>query len=453
MSSSVAIRAAGLSKCYQIYEQPQDRLKQMILPRLARLAGLTPPRFYREFWALQDVDLEVAAGETFGVVGRNGSGKSTLLQMVAGTLTPTAGSVETKGRVAAILELGAGFNPEFSGRENALLSASLYGLSAAAARAKLAQIEAFADIGDFIDQPVKTYSSGMIVRLAFAVIAHVDADILIIDEALAVGDAFFTQKCMRFLRDFKKQGTIFFVSHDTQAIQSLCDRAALVEGGRVRLVADARTVSEVYLEKLYGQQQPVERSAANGTLRSEPAADEREEVAVPTLNAANRIEIFRFDLAGPGFGAGGARIVEVALLDDQQRPVMQLEGGEYVTLEVVVDALSDLARPIVGFYVKDRLGQYLFGDNTFLRYLATPVSVGRGQRLKARFRFRMPILPAGEYFVAPAVADGTQESHVQHHWLHEALRFRSVSSTVAGGLVGIPMQRVELVAESGAGSH
>jgi len=448
MSSEFAIRAAGLSKCYQVYEQPHDRLKQMIIPRLARMVRRPPPRYYREFWALRDVDLAVEMGETFGIVGRNGSGKSTLLQLVAGTLTPSGGKIDTRGRIAAILELGAGFNPEFTGRENALLSASLYGLSPADARAKMPAIVEFAEIGDFIDQPVKTYSSGMVVRLAFAVIAHVDADILIVDEALAVGDAFFTQKCMRFLREFKSRGTIFFVSHDTQAIQSLCDRAALLEHGRVKLVGDARTVSETYLEDLYGQQQPIEArqrvSAAHGEKAAMAAADELVSAASATLAAANRLEIFRFDLSGPGFGAGGARIRSTSLLDVEGRPLAQIHGGEPVILEIVVEAATGLERPIVGFYVKDRLGQYLFGDNTYLTYRGSPQRVSSGAIFRARFQFRMPILPAGDYFVAPAVADGTQENHVQHHWLHEALMFRSASTVVAGGLVGIPMKRIEL---------
>lgn len=205
-SNEIAIKVQNLSKCYHIYDNPRDRLKQFVAPRLQRLTWQHPKQYFREFWALKDVSFEVKKGETVGIIGRNGSGKSTLLQMICGTLTPTQGSIETNGRIAALLELGSGFNPEFTGRENVYMNASVLGLSNKEIDARFDDIVAFSDIGDFIEQPVKTYSSGMMVRLAFAVIAHVDADILIIDEALAVGDAFFTQKCMRFLRGFMKTG-------------------------------------------------------------------------------------------------------------------------------------------------------------------------------------------------------------------------------------------------------
>jgi len=225
MSSDIAIKVENLSKCYHIYDQPHDRLKQIVLPRLGGFVGLTPKQYYQEFWALRDVSFEVKKGETVGIIGRNGSGKSTLLQMICGTLNPTSGSIQTQGRIAALLELGSGFNPEFTGRENVYMNGAVLGLSREEIDARFDAIAAFADIGQFIEQPVKTYSSGMMVRLAFAVIAHVDADILVIDEALAVGDAFFTQKCMRFLRAFMKTGTVLFVSHDTGSVRNLCARA------------------------------------------------------------------------------------------------------------------------------------------------------------------------------------------------------------------------------------
>jgi len=446
MSSNVAIRAVGLSKCYQIYERPEDRLKQMVVPRVAKLFGRPGKNFFREFWALRGVDLTVERGETFGVIGRNGSGKSTLLQLVAGTLSPTEGTVETRGRIAAILELGSGFNPEFSGRENAVLNAGLYGLPPSMTKDRLPAIQAFADIGEFFDEPVKTYSSGMVVRLAFAVIAHVDAEILIIDEALAVGDAFFTQKCMRFLREFKQRGTIFFVSHDTQAIQSLCDRAALITGGQLTCIGDARMVTETYLENLYANQQVValpNRTTKHESESDEPAIDYRQAV-LEESDLRNDIRVFEFDLTSSGFGAGGAHIREVSLRDQTGERVNQVHGGEVVSIEVAIDALSRLERPIVGFYVKDRLGQNLFGDSTFLSFRARPQAVPQGGRLRAWFKFRMPTLPPGDYFVSLAVADGTQEDHVQHHWVHEALMFKSVTSSVSKGLIGIPMMDIQL---------
>ncbi|MCK5232398.1 MAG: ABC transporter ATP-binding protein [Desulfobulbaceae bacterium] len=225
MSSEIVIKVENLSKCFQIYDQPHDRLKQSIYPRLQRLAGKPPKQYFSEFWALQDISLQVKKGETVGIIGRNGSGKSTLLQMICGTLYPTTGSIQTTGRVVALLELGSGFNPEFTGRENVYMNAAVIGLSKKETDTRFDDIVAFADIGDFIEQPVKTYSSGMMVRLAFAVIAHVDADILVVDEALAVGDAFFTQKCMRFMRNLMKTGTVLFVSHDTGSVRNLCTKA------------------------------------------------------------------------------------------------------------------------------------------------------------------------------------------------------------------------------------
>ena len=188
MSSEIAIKVENLSKCYQIYDQPRDRLKQFLLPRLQRVVGLTPKQYYREFWALKDTSFDVKKGETVGIIGRNGSGKSTLLQMICGTLSPTTGSVATHGRIAALLELGSGFNPEFTGRENVYMNASVLGLTNDEIDARFDEIAAFADIGEFIEQPVKTYSSGMYSRLAFSIAINVDPEILIVDEALAVGE-------------------------------------------------------------------------------------------------------------------------------------------------------------------------------------------------------------------------------------------------------------------------
>ncbi|MGD9877853.1 ABC transporter ATP-binding protein, partial [Desulfococcus sp.] len=255
MSSEIAIKVENLSKCYQIYDNPRDRLKQFVVPRLKRALGRQPNNYFREFWALRDVSFEVKRGETVGIIGRNGSGKSTLLQMICGTLSPTGGYVKTNGRIAALLELGSGFNPEFTGRENVYMNAAVIGLSKQEIDARINDIAAFADIGDFIEQPVKSYSSGMYVRLAFAVIAHVDADILVIDEALAVGDAFFTQKCMRYLRKFMKTGTVLFVSHDTASVRNLCTHAIWLEKGNILQQGVPKDVCENYLEAFFEAQQ------------------------------------------------------------------------------------------------------------------------------------------------------------------------------------------------------
>lgn len=227
----IAIRVENLSKCYQIYDTPRDRLKQFILPRLHHLTGQTPRQYFREFWALKDVSFEVKKGETIGIIGRNGSGKSTLLQLICGTLSPTSGSITTNGRIAALLELGSGFNPEFTGRENVYMNASVLGLSKEEIDARFEDIVAFADIGTFIEQPVKMYSSGMMVRLAFAVQAQVEPDILIVDEALAVGDAKFQAKCFDRLHQLKEGGTsILLVTHSSEQIVTHCSEAILLDG-------------------------------------------------------------------------------------------------------------------------------------------------------------------------------------------------------------------------------
>src|SRR5450759_1720920 len=238
--TDIAIRVSNLSKCYQIYNAPRDRLKQFVVPRLQRMAGQTPRQYFREFWALKDISFEIKKGETVGIIGRNGSGKSTLLQLICGTLSPTGGSVATNGRIAALLELGSGFNPEFTGRENVYMNAAVLGLSKEEVDQRFDAIAAFADIGYFIEQPVKAYSSGMMVRLAFAVIAHVNADILVIDEALSVGDAIFTQKCARFLRAFREKGTLLLVSHDTSSVINLCQSAIWLDQGATRMQSTAQ---------------------------------------------------------------------------------------------------------------------------------------------------------------------------------------------------------------------
>ncbi len=281
MSSDIAIRVDGVAKRYRIFARPFDRL-------LFQMFGLRETRC-EPFDALHELSFAVRPGETLGLIGRNGAGKSTLLQIICGTLTPSTGNVAVNGRVAALLELGAGFNPEFTGRENVYMNAAIYGLDRAEIDRALPSILEFAEIGDFIDRPVKTYSSGMFVRLAFAVIAHVRADILIIDEALAVGDVYFTQKCMRFLKRFKESGTLVFVSHDVNSVINLCDRAIWLDRGRIARQGPAKEVCEAYLGSFYPDGDVGDNAAgANVALRR----------------------------GSEEFGTGCARIETVELLDD-----------------------------------------------------------------------------------------------------------------------------------------
>ena len=443
-----------------MYDEPVDRLKEMgwnglalLSPQSAKGTAQAKARAHgRDFWAVHDVSMNISRGETVGIIGRNGSGKSTLLQMICGTLAPTSGSVETSGRVAALLELGSGFNPEYSGHDNVYLNAQLLGLSRAQVDERYDDIVAFADIGDFLHQPVKTYSSGMLVRLAFGVIANVDADILVIDEALSVGDAFFGQKCMRFLRKFMRDNTVLFVSHDTSSINSLCSRAIWLEKGAVFADGSPKEISEQYLQAFVEANQGRSTTTmlkANFKEALAPTADQRAKF-VNASNLRNDLQVFRFSEDARSFGKGGAQIVQVEFLDDAAQSLAWIVGGESVTLRITVAAHSRLASPIIGFYVKDKNGQNLFGDNTYLSYAMEPVAVEVGQTISAKFHFNMPTLPKGDYVVCAAVADGSQNEHIHHHWVHDAVLFRAEQDGVATGLVGIPMGKIVLQAHSHA---
>jgi len=448
MSFEIAIQVENISKCYQIYEQPRDRLKQSIYPRLQKLSGAQVKKYYREFWALKNISLEIKKGETVGIIGQNGSGKSTLLQLICGTLTPTSGTIKTNGRIAALLELGSGFNPDFTGRENIFMNAAVLGLSREETEASFDNIVAFADIGNFIEQPVKTYSSGMTVRLAFAVIAHVNADILVIDEALAVGDAFFTQKCMRFLREFMKTGTVLFVSHDTAAVVNLCNKATLLERGSMVAEGHPKDIAEQYLAKLYATSQDIQGIRKPKQPETKPIIAEYRDMRQALINSStlrNDIEVFKFKPEEQaGFGSGGTFITSVHLLADDKAPLSWVVGGEDVSLEIRCATQQNLTQPIIGFQFKDRLGQVIFADNTFIAYQFSAPQAAAGEEIVASFDFRLPILPPGDYSITVAIADGSQDSHVQHHWIHEALVLRVHASAVCAGLIGVPMKKINL---------
>ena len=450
-SERPAVVADGLSKRYLLWDDPRDRLKQPIRSRLSRWFRVPDKQYFHEFWALKDISFELQAGETLGIIGRNGCGKSTLLQILADTLSPTTGWCRTEGRVSALLELGSGFNPEFTGRDNVYMNAAILGLSKSEIDARYDDIVAFADIGEFIDQPVKMYSSGMYVRLAFAVAISVEPHVLVIDEALAVGDAFFVQKCMRFMRRFKEENTLVFVSHDVDAVMGLCDRAMLLEQGELKAAGTAKEVCELYRREYYGAQQQVDGvnsilhlASAAGAPQDLDFVDQRLQF-INTTQYRNDIELFAFDPTAESFGSGGARIVDVSMRDPEtEAPLSWVVGGERVVFDVTVEALRNIERPLVGFLVRDRLGQSLFGDNTYLTHHAKPERVAGGRRFRSRFAFRMPVLPAGDYVIAAAVAEGTQSEHEQLHWIHDALAFHSYSSSVCTGLVGVPMLSVTM---------
>jgi homopolymeric O-antigen transport system ATP-binding protein len=444
MSSEYAIRARHLGKSYQVYQRPGDRLKQFVW-RDRR-------RFYREFWALRDVSFDVTPGATVGIIGRNGSGKSTLLQLICGTLTPTMGSVELHGRVAALLELGAGFNLEFTGRENVFMYGAVLGLNEQEIRDRYDQILAFADIGAFIDMPVKTYSSGMFVRLAFSVAINVDPDVLIIDEALAVGDARFQQRCMAKLRQLQAGGvSILFVSHDVEAVKRLCQHVLILHDGEVVNSGDPLSMANWYLalstldfdvDRLRHMQ---ESEAERADRHASAAAPES---GLEAMTAADRpgaggagehLDIPEFKLFRHGDGNARIRDVFLATEDGVRTEVVTL--GQTVQVILDVEFCSDQFSHLIGFYMRDRLGTDVIGINTWQERVDLP-EVRRGDRL--RYSFTLPIdLKPGYYSVSPSVAYH-QDIQQWMDWIENALIFRVVDDdrrrTVFG--VFLPNRRV-----------
>lgn len=457
MSSDVAIRVRDVSKHYLIYARPEDRLKQSIVPRLQRLLGYSEKSYFRPYRALSDISFDVSRGEAIGLVGRNGAGKTTLMEMLQGTLLPTSGEVTTKGRVL-ILQLGTGFNPEFTGRDNAALNAAVMGLTPAEIAQRMPAIVEFAGIGDFLDQPVRTYSSGMYARLAFAVAAHIDADILLVDEVLAVGDMAFAQKCLRFIDSFKKRGTLVLCSHDLAAIRQHCDRALWLDAGRLRMVGNPKEVCDEYQRMVVVEGDGTAEMKFGGrrmggrVVEAPPGRDHRAAI-IEQEGLRNAIKVFEFDDQATWHGVRLASIDCVSIKSPDGARLCHLTGGESVVLDIEVRVHAPLAKPIIGFNVRNRQGQIIFGDNTYLTYRETPVAVGAGARLVARFSFQMPFLPTGEYAITCAIADGEQADAVQQHWIDDAVIFQVISSHVVKGLCGIPIQSIELLVQPSPDAH
>jgi lipopolysaccharide transport system ATP-binding protein len=379
-SDDYSIRVNGLGKCYEIYETPRDRLKQFIIPPLQRLTGCQPSSYCREYWALQDISFEIRKGESFGIVGRNGSGKSTLLQLITGTIAPTVGTVETRGRVAALLELGSGFNPEFTGRDNVYLNAMLLGMTHDEVDERFDKIAAFADIGDHLDQPVKTYSSGMLVRLAFAVQVQIEPDILIVDEALAVGDALFQKRCFGRIEKLLSDGvTLLFVSHDQESVRTLTNRAILLKGGREVSMGSASQVLLDYRKLLHQ-----EESAYFATLM-QPSAEKNQASVAPTLPAdvlasakespasslskeqSNGDEA-QASVAGRAdqmsFGDGGVEVVSVGTFDTEGEPCAVFYPGDAIRIRVDCVSRIDTDCINVGVRIRSREGIKIYSWGT-----------------------------------------------------------------------------------------
>lgn len=359
--SNIAISVSNLNKKYQIYDSPRDRLRQFILPRLAGLVGKSKKKYFREFSALTDISFEVKKGETVGIVGRNGAGKSTLLQIICGTLSPTDGQVQTNGRIAALLELGSGFNTEFTGRENVYLYAAVMGLSKQEVDERFDEIINFADIGDFIEQPVKNYSSGMMVRLAFATAIHVDPDILIVDEALAVGDFAFQHKCMSRIRKIIENGvTVLLVTHDVGAVMANCDRAIMLRKGKIYAIGSASSVCDRYLETDdvdFDNESPSTKPVMAAT--NEPSSSEYDEKNELTLY--NKYSHLKPVEASYRWGGGQIQIAAWGLFDIHGKLTDSFGFGETMCMSVLIKASEDVNQCFPGFMLRDKNGYHLTG--------------------------------------------------------------------------------------------
>ena len=434
-SEQMAIQVDGVSKRFELFAHPRDQFKQFVLPRLRRLLRLPPRQYFHEFWALRDVSLQVERGESCAIVGLNGSGKSTLLQIITGTLTPTSGRVAVHGRVAALLELGSGFNPEFSGRENAFLNGALLGFGREEVASRMPEIEAFADIGEHFDRPLSTYSSGMQMRVAFAVATAFEPDILVVDEALAVGDAYFQQKCFHRLEQFKQRGgTLLFVSHDAGTVKQLCDKALLLAGGRAVSHGHPREVVDLY----------------QGMVARMSDLGQREVVVMQNPGAADGAS---WGKATTVTTNGDAELLDFRLLAASGEPVTHIESETQLTVEFLVRMRKAFDRPAFGLIVRDRLGRSLYETSTFAMGLPeTPVP--EGARVQVRFTFDFN-LRMGQYSFSVGVANrGYARTEFEEYSLlmHDVEQVQVLESSNAAAYGGIfnmrPAASVAVVADA-----
>ncbi|MFU0507340.1 ABC transporter ATP-binding protein [Pseudaminobacter sp. NGMCC 1.201702] len=431
MSSEPFIRARGLGKKFRFYDHPWHHLSSILLGRGAR----------REHQALQELDLDLQAGDCLGIVGRNGAGKSTLLELICGVLRPSQGTVETNGRIAALLQLGAGFNPEFTGRENVFLSASLYGLSTAEISKRFAAIEAFAGIGDFIDRPVREYSSGMYARLAFSVCAHVDADILVIDEALGVGDVKFQQQSMKFLRAFRKKGIVLFVSHDEHAVAALCRQAIWIDAGRVVARGITKDVLHQYRREMS------RRMGDDGDFASSETVSELLDVD-QMLGSASFGTVF--DPNDPPQVEGAGEIENVTLTFFDGSPVTSVTGGEYIRLAVSSRAFSVSSQPHLVFVLRDSMGQIIFSGDSRSCGQGSPASMDDGDVLDCEFDFILPYLPTGSYPIEVYFHSVSHGGLVCHDHREIAAVFQVLSHHISSGMANLKMDRTLLLVGTGS---
>lgn len=439
-SDGVAIRVRGVSKRYELYESPRDRLKQFVLPRLRRMARLEPRNYFREFWALRDIDFDIRRGETVGIVGRNGSGKSTLLQIICGTLAPTEGTVEANGRIAALLELGSGFNPEFTGRENVHMNWAVLGLGKDALDACFDEIAAFADIGGFIDQAVKTYSSGMVVRLAFAVAIHSSPQILVVDEALSVGDELFQRKCFSRIERIKRAGaTILFVSHSGGTVIDLCDRAILLDAGEKLNDDTPKLVVGRYQKLMYAA--PEKAQAVRDAIRQSlgPPREEDGESGASDTSVRDIEEFYDPGLVPAStivYEPRGAVIESARITNLSGTPINCLISGRRYIYSFDVRFLAGVTSVRFGMLLKTVSGVELGGGLSSSSLHGAVPYIEPNARMTVNFSFLCSLNP-GVYFVNAGVVGSEGMEEIFLHRLLDACMFRVLpsSGSLSSGVV------------------
>lgn len=394
------ISIQNLSKKYNLYESPGDRVKEAFHP--------FRKKYHTEFYALNDVSFTVEKGDVVGIIGKNGAGKSTLLKVLTGVLSASSGNYDVNGRISALLELGGGINPEYTGLENIYFNGSILGLTKEQVDEKIDEIIAFADIGDFINIPVKTYSSGMAVRLAFAIAINIDPDILIVDEALSVGDVRFQQKSLRKMRELMDNAqAILFVTHDMGTVLNFCNKVVWLKDGAVYKIGEPADICKQYLSYMAFEDVGVE-------------GDQTEQPETQGVES----ELVWFDTASfESYGERGAEIRKVAFYNaEDQSQIDNFEGNEECVLRMKVHSRHNIPAPIYGFILKDNYGNQITGMNTVV--CESPVeSLDGGNDSEVVIEFKLPNLKNGTYTISPALAEGSMENHIQHHWVHDAIVF------------------------------
>lgn len=436
-SKDVVIKVDGLSKCFHTYENPKDRLKQFILPPVQSLLKKQPKQYYSEFWALKDLSFEIKKGESFGVVGRNGSGKSTLLQIITGTLFPTQGSVNVDGRIAALLELGSGFNPEFTGRENVYLNGMLVGLTKSEIDNRFDDIASFADIGEHLEQPVKTYSSGMLVRLAFAVQVQLTPDILIVDEALAVGDALFQKRCYQRMEQLKNDGvTLLFVSHDQESVRTLTEKSILLNSGKIVAQGSSSDVIISYRKLLHEQEQKYYTEAVNNL-------------------ALKKNDKFDFE-SDKAFGNAQAEIISVKTYNENNEESNVFASGDKIKVNIKCKSHIDSDKFNVGLRIRNKQGVKITSWGTLnqdinVMNMETADEVFWKRNITKDEEFDVWIefdctLGVNLYEIQASITYEEKPDYsmqTQLHWIDEAAFFQIVnheSKAFFGGLVDLQMK-------------